>query len=384
MTDALVGIANEVNGDYYIVGQQGEIEEDLSYRWVHLDTNMAALFNGRDLGNVVDERVEELIQSAINLNYWMLRRLPTETNVPPLVHSRVAYLRVLGLVKGLINPNDTAAAHNVSYSDIKVEAPGTYVITTGIDADGKPIEEDAGDVEIPDWNNDRIWRKGVLVKLTNIVCSIAYMMRVRGHHWTEDSQDKYVNLWRRSMYQEDDPGIEWKYLAHHAFHYVFPDILDTFWKASVDTARCSGTLAKRYQSYAAGTAAIGAVQTGANDVLIVFPQMKEVMADQFAELDRCVNALKGSANRWVGSINRRFYNGGELTVDERVLSSLASVVLSALEVSASSSPLRNSLALRRVASNAPITGSIMVTIMQKATQDARMVNALLGKSEDVD
>jgi hypothetical protein len=186
------------------------------------------------------------------------------------------------------------------------------------------------------------------------------------------------------MYQEDDPGIEWKYLAHHAFHYVFPDSLDTFWKDSVDAARCSGTLAKRYHSYAAGTAAVGAVQTGANDVLIVFPQMKEVMADQFAELDRCVNALKGSANRWVGSINRRFYNGGELTVDERVLSSLASVVLSALEVSASSSPLRNSLALRRVASNAPITGSIMVTIMQKATQDARMVNALLGKSEDVD
>lgn len=371
-------IANDIDGDYYIAGQQGEIEEVKEHRKVLILEKDREVFK---LGSKVDVDVVgnvNAIVRTIKLNYWYLVHGPIddENRVTPAVARKIAFLRVHALAKGLGDPTRNIGAHNVRYSDIVIvddDFTIDYTDTTG-DQEQDPLED------VPDWAADKAWRAIVKKEVTNMVCLVAFFMRTRGHHWTEETDDRYKAIWRRCLYDTDTPEIDWKYVAHHTYHFIYPDTLDNFWELAVENSTCAGAMTKRFNSLCAGVAAIGAVAVGADDLVIVLPKIRNVIPEAFEELDRCRDVIQN--DRWAGSINRRYYNGANLVPDEKRLGSLAAVIIGALASSASAAPLRNSLALKRVADNAPITGALINTMITKAAQDDRMVNGLFAEVDN--
>ena len=371
-------IANDINGDFYVAGQQGEIEEDLAYRHVVIPRKHVDVFRLGIKPNKNDVNVQEACRDTIKANYWYVLAHPKANNPRHsfLKAARIAYLRVLGLLLGVGDSQDQPAAHNCRYNDVKIIDTNA---TVAIDTDNVPITDD-----VPNWAADAVWRIGVRRKVTDILGNIGFNMRTRGHHGLDDMVDRYERVWHKCLYDEDNPGLEWLELAHDVYHFLYPDVLDGFWVDACTNERCAGALIKRVNSFAAGTAAVGAVATGLEDLTIVFPKMRDLLDPAYAEIERCMTVIGGTGGRWAGSINRRYYGAGELVPNERVMASAAAVTLAALAAMQSDAPLRNSDALKRVGRNAPITGHIIQQIITKATQHDRMVLAILPADEDVD
>jgi hypothetical protein len=369
-------LAHDMNGDFYIVGQQGEIEEELGYRAVYVHQGVAAALalntavSVQDRGGVTPAQVRALLE----LNFWALRSLTGDDAVPETDCMRIAYLRVHGLLKGWGDVGNNPGRYNVRYNDVKV-VPDTETFDVG------GAQMGIGQA-IPNWADraEVAWRSGIKKKIVNMVCLVAFFMRTRGHHYTDENDGRYKQIWRNCLYVEDEPGLSWNYIAHHAYHFIYPIVLDAIWADAVAGRKCAGALVVRFESAAAGVAAVTAVQVGATDLGIVFPTVRDLIPESFVELDRCVDAI--SRHRWTGSINRRYYGGPELVVKEKELGALAAIILGALQAVAGTAALRNSPALRRVAQNAPITGTLVVTMITKAAQDERMVEPLFLSSGD--
>lgn len=376
----MTAVAHDFDGVFYVVGQQGEIEGEFDHRRVVVPVSASRIFGLNQTVLCNNRQNLEAVNHTLALNFWYLLSLPDDKRPTVEEARRIAFLRVHALTKGLGDMAQNLAAHNVRYSDIAIVPDDEeYVIAIGNAAlDGNRGRNSV----IPNWNADEEWREDVLEKVTNMICMVAYFMRVRGHHWTADSDSKYAQIWRNCLYEEDNPGLNWDKIAHHTYHFIYPDVLDEFWENAVENAHCAGTLAKRFDSLPAGVAAVGAVMTGVNDLLIVLPNIRNLVPAAFQELDRCANVIRG--HRWAGSINRRFYNGPELVVDEKKLGSIAAVIIGCMQAVVSAAPLRNSRALQRVASNAPITGALFSTMIQKAVTDDRMVEGLFVEAEGED
>lgn len=375
-------VVHDFNGDFYVVGSSGEIEELLDHHKVLIYQQDAGVFGLNQILDTNTAANHAPVIRTLKLNYWYLRSLPDVVRPIHVDAWKIAYLRVLALCKGFGDPQNNIAAHKVRYSDIII-VPNNHHFDTR-DPDDTAVTGSTGAMAevIDDWGEDAslAWRNQVRKKLSNIICLIAFFMRTRGHHWTEDMEVRFVEIWKRCLYNEDDPNLKWKYIARHSLHFIYPDTLDAAWYAFLERARCNGALVKRWSSFAAGTAAIGACLAGANDVTVVFPKIRDVIPQAFAELDRCVAVL--NADRWAGSINRRFYGGRDLVINERALGALAATILAALKVFESTAALARSPALIRIAQNAPITGELIAVTLQKAAQDKRMINAILLEGDE--
>lgn len=389
-TDAYV--AHDYDGNYYLVGQQGEIEEDLSYRYVYVTQTDARVFTLGTASDLTTVPVQAAVQRTLRLNYWHLMSLDGDKVLTPEIARRCAWFRTMGLLKGWGDTGQNQAARNCLYNDVHVVPDGTTFQITADQLRAGPLsqaERTTGGtvargvaVEIPlyDGANDAGWRAVTKVKLLNIVCLIAFFMRTRGHHFIEDMLARYQAIWRKCLYEEDNPGVEWAHIAHTCFHFIYPDVLDNIWTTAVQGALCAGALVKRIDSACAGVAAVGAVSSGAADIAIVFPAIRGLVPDAFEELKRCEDAIE--RHRWTGSINRRFYGGPDLTPNEKKLGALAAVILAAYEGVANNAPLKDSKALKRVAANAAITGALIAQMIQKAITDDRMIDPLFLEVED--
>jgi hypothetical protein len=375
-------VINDFDGNFYLVGQQGETEEDLSYRHVYINQAAAGSFA---LGTATDLTVPAnrlALRQVIRLNYWHLVSIVGDKEVTMEEARRMAYLRAMGISKGWGDLAGNVAAHNVQFNDVHIVTDATTFAVPNAKGGALP-DDHTGDTiargiahPVPGYGDalDVQWRNDVKLKILNIVCIIAFFMRTRGHHWLPDMQERYTKVWRKCLYEEDGPGVPWSKLAHHVFHFMYPDILDKVWVNACNTARCAGALIKRVDSYPAGIAAVGAVESGAADVSIVFPAIKNLIPEAFEELERCVREAK--AHRWAGSINRRYYGAPDVVVNEKRLGALAAVILAAYEGVAKNAPLIDSDALKRVAANAMITGSLISQMIQKAITDDRMIDPL--------
>lgn len=376
-------IANDVNGDFYVTGQQGELEEDKAHRYFIIPAAHAANFS---FGTMVDRTAAWLNMAAcviLRANYWFSRSLPD----PPTHEqtTKIVWLRFLGLLLGLADIADNPAAHNLIYNDVKVREVGNLAAGAAdterriptIDVNGAPVEVHPYTADIPGWADaaSQVWRVIVWKKFANIICMIAFFMRTRAHHFLDDMKERYQAVWRKCLYDEDEPGLDWQHIAHNALHYVYPKTLDDFWANAVSTERCAGALIKRFNSYPAGMAAVGATWAGYRDLIIIFPGFGKTVEEAVAELKRCAQALV--ANRWAGSVNRRYYGAPDVKVDEQVLAALASTIVSALKATGQTQHLANSKALQRVGQNAPITGAFMTNVITKASQHEDMVYAIL-------
>jgi hypothetical protein len=117
------------------------------------------------------------------------------------------------------------------------------------------------------------------------------------------------------------------------------------------------------------------LNAGVADVRLVVPKALDLAKDAIKHLDE-VNAI-ANIGRWNGSVNRRFYLGKEIVVDESKLSTLAAVIRGGLEYLAGTSPLLKSKALARIAANAPITAGMIGRSMLTATRSDAAANLLV-------
>lgn len=336
----LVLTDQDLNGECFILGSEGEREEINVVRNVCLPTAIAAI-----PADILTNRTQAA-RTWWNLFVVTNYQDQVALNVNPRDARRVAYLRLLAARNGLFKWGDTPGQHNTRYSEFVVRAA-------------------VGD-DIPDWDQDDAWRGTVIHKFFDIVCIVAYFFRVRGHHWQDTFNDRYNAVWDKCLYEEENPGLSWQLIAHNALHAIYPDDLDDFWLQAVDNDSCSGALKKRVDSMPAGVAGISALLAGVADLKLVVPAAFNHLKEAIAHLEDLARLVFGRQNRWNGSVNRRFYGAAAIKVDEAKLGAVAALILASCEQFAPNSPLRKSMALQRIAQNAQLTGAVIARMIKTA------------------
>jgi len=352
---ALILDNNDLNGECFILGAEGEIETDETSQVILVPDDAvrpqgwphnASLSSS---GGATVVAANAYLTSVLWLNYNHLTRLATPHT--PRDAFRIAYIRMLVVREGLVDPSATPQSHHARYNLCRFAAP--------TDSAAAPAAAPEG--------SDNAWRTLARQKFTNMICIVAYFFRVRGHHFQDNFEDRYKAVWRKCLYNEDDPGLRWEYVARQALHCIFPDVLDIYWQTSANASACAGALIKRLNSSPAGIAGVAALRRGLDDIAMILPKVPMLVPDAVFHL-REIETLV-AAGRWNGSINRRFYNADAISVDEGRLGSLAAVILAALDQFAGSNPLAKSNALKRIASNAPITGAVVARLISTAVNN---------------
>lgn len=348
----------DLNGDCFIAGAEGEQEELIGtnvYAWP-FGFPAQTEENARQPMQITDEQAQVFL--ACNIYAQTIQK------VDETVAIRVAYLRLIAARNGLVSPHFTTAAHNVRYSDVRQlnEQDNLDVIAN--------IRKDKG---LPDRINVALG-SGVMKKLrinfSTIACCVAYMFRVRGHHYRDDFKERYASLWARCLKKPEDLPLDWEVVATSALHAIMPDILDAYWGDCVDKATCAGTLRVRYQSAPAGSAGVLALKKGLDDVRMLFPGITAQVQDSYNFFNNVINQLENT--RWGGSINSRFYGVQRVRIDESKIGAIASMVMGVYDQLATDSKLRESPSLKRLAQLAPATGGAIGLAARRTVGDERL------------
>jgi len=351
---------DDLNGECFLAGEVGEREEVRNNRKVGFFSHTPRATTPGMAVDISNAQASDFIA----LNVRMLADAYQEA--PKLLHFQIAYVRFLAVRAGLISPAFRPADYNVRYNEaeqvtqlkyaqLQNAYPNTALLSVGFSAGA---------------------RKTLRENFANMVCAVAYMFRVRGHHHLAEMDNKYKALWKKCLKEEDTPGFDWQFVAHDALHAIIPIVLDNYWQAMKDAGRIAGALVKRFDSAPAGVAAVRAVYAGAQDLQMAVPGIRDRFRGHFDDLDGLIDKMR--LERWAGSINRRYYNAGNIDFDEQKFGAIASVVYHALNAFANNSQLLKSNALIRVANNAPITGGIVSRSIATAASDPALVKAMLN------
>jgi hypothetical protein len=200
-------------------------------------------------------------------------------------------------------------------------------------------------------NNFRLWNKNFI----NIVCTLAYMFRSRGHHYFGEMQPKYESLWRKYATRDNNIGCTWEHVTTIGLHAIMPLILDNFWTHCRDTAKCDGALSIRHSCFGAGTSVFNVVNRGVTDLLLVLPHIEERVAEPLNLLRQAVAQCE--RNRWAHTINARFYGADPTRLDEGPIGVIAALIKACVEGLVPDAPLLESKSLKRAAAHAPISGA---------------------------
>lgn len=357
----LFGVVTEdLNGECFIVGAEGEVEEHVDTNIIYVPHGMAVATN-QSVGNM---QVHDQDQVAQFVLCNMAVDLPAGVNRTLADRAKIAYIRYLAVRNGLASPDFDPAANNVKYNHTErlSEARTQELETAGL-----------ASTEIKTAIQNTLtgpYRKLCRRMFMDCVCCIAYIFRVRGHHYKDDFQTRYDTLWSRCLHTPADLPLQWNYLATDALHAVMPVHLDAIWADCVTNARCAGALIKRFDAAPAGVAGVFALKRGLDDVMMIFPGVVNNIPDAYRSFVQMFTRLKQS--RWGGSINARYYGAQRIRVDEGSIGALASVVMGVYDQLASDSKLRESPALARLAQTAPATGGAIGLAARNATSDRRL------------
>jgi len=384
---------DDYNGECFIVGASGESEDVLDNRIVPVAADIPwGGNNAFDSGNANHQAHLDLF---FRMQYWKLVEVygsaPPQGDGgsnPPVVDAnvaarlrKVAYIRTIAAREGHFDFTGTPTQHRCKYSEFEV------LDWDGVQDFARDTQNNAGLIvtdlataraaipRIPNVANDRAWQNGYRKKHVNVVCILAYFFRVRGHHWIEEMNTRYVEVWRKCLYPEDNVGVEWEYVAHDALHAIFPDLLDAIWNDACNNDKCAGALIKRFDTLPAGVAGISALNAGVADLQMIVPKALDYAKDAVEHLDNLTETI--NTERWAGSVNRRFYNAPAMVVDESKLSALAAIIRSGLENLAPGSPLLKSKALERIARNAAMTGAIVGKMVVTAVRSEAAAETFL-------
>jgi len=349
----------DLNGECFIVGAEGEIEE-------LVEKNEVIFLPDTPAAGPADVR-KAIPFDAGQANTFLAANMVHSVSAGRSVRDAaiIAYIRLLAARNGLISPDFSPAAHNVRYNHaVRVDAAAKADLLKRYAGDSS-MKSAATTVLTPDV------RKRCRTLFSDIVCCVAYIFRVRGHHYRDDINDRYTSLWERCLHRSNDLPLSWELLATDSLHAIMPDVLDDYWRDCVDNSRCAGALIKRFDSAPAGVAGVVALQRGLDDVRMLFPQITDQVRDAYDEFTRVVDMVRNS--RWGGSINCRFYGAPRIRVDEGRIGSLASVVMGVYDQLAPDSKLRESPALKRLAQTAPATGGAIGLAARRTVQSEQML-----------
>jgi len=363
---------DDINGDCFILGTEGEPEEDVALNHVIFTNGMPAATDANACQPVAFTAAE-----ATHFIKGNCYRLFTN-GVAFQDALYLAYLRFLAPRNGLISPEFTTNVWNVRYNDAKrLTVAQTGALVAGLTlGDGGAFADQAAFLAA--WGGAaNVTNKARARKMfTDIVCCIAYMFRVRGHHYRQDLDQRYKTLWARCLHVDADIQSSWQNIATTGLHAIMPQILDRFWQNAVQNSSCAGTLIKRFDSAPAGAAGIMALKKGLDDINMIFPNIVKRVPDSKLAFDTIYANVSGS--RWGASINARYYGVNRIQFNEGDVGALASVVLGVYDQLAPTADLRDSMALQRLAKIAPATGG---AIGQAALRTTRSDHMLLIDTE---
>jgi len=353
-------LSNEdLNGECFVAGEVGEVEEQLNYREVVFAHDTPCATAPHNAVRFTSGEAERFLK----LNVARLKHVKTSMSDGDA--AKIAFLRFLAVRVGLISPDFQTATYHVKYNEaIRLNAADTATAIV------------AATVNVRELLSEDLRRK-LQKDFSNIVCCIAYMFRVRGHHFIPDMKTKYQDLWKRCQKVGDNPGVDWEVIAHDALHAIMPLVLDEYWVKCSEEGKIAGALVKRIDSAPAGVAAVRAVYAGAEDLRMAIPGIYSKFKTHFDELDALVHKLR--ANRWSGSINRRYYgpDAEAINFNEQRFGAIAAVVVNCLQSFAPGSQLLESKSLQRIANNAPITGGFISTGIAALSRDPGITRAML-------
>lgn len=340
----------DINGDCFILGTEGEPEVELLTNRVYFPVGSPAATEANIGVRVAYTNNQILIFVKVNTYYLYTSGVPFQDAL------RISYIRWLAVREGLVSPTFVVNTHHVRYNDAyQMTALDMTAFNNGLTpAHGAAFPNEAAFNAAWAASAAVIDKAAIREVFTDIVCCVAYMFRVRGHHYRDEFAAKYGTLWQRCLHTNAQLPVAWNLLATAATHAIMPDILDNFWAHAALNSRCAGTLIKRFDSAPAGIAGVAALKRGIDDITMIFPTVCDRVPQAKAEFDR-VYALV-TQDRWAGSINARFYGAARINVNEANFGALASVVVGIYNRLADGSPLLQSLALQRLANIAPATG----------------------------
>lgn len=350
----MAGLAiDDYNGEIFQLGGEGEIEtEDASQIcWVSVarPANWVAGTVMPGVAHAARGASEIWLNECFTLNVENLVAIVDPVTGARLIGDAIvqviAYIRMILIRQGWVNEANKDAGLMYNLCRVAGAAPVAIVAPT---------------ITVP--------VRGVLRgKIMDLVCMCAYFFRIRGHHYQDDFEARLTAVWRKAQHAEDNIGVPWIYVMRHALHAIQPLKLDEIWLTAARDTTCAGTLQKRISSRPAGAANVAALRRGVDDLMAVMPKIGERLEEAIANLE--AHELLLDAHRWNGSVNHRFYGTARIPMDEGRFGAMASIIYGALQAFCPTAPLARSIALHRMADNAPITGSLMVTAIASAAKN---------------
>ena len=187
---------------------------------------------------------------------------------------------------------------------------------------------------------------------TDLVCLMAYMFRVRGHHYLDDMNETYTKLWDKIKTDGFALAGTFQYLMTTGLHAILPDNLDAFYWAACAQNTISHVLFLRLNAPCAGTAAFFAVQAGWRDVETLYAVLLADYSKESRQLRNQMRILK--THRWAHGINASMYGADPSRMDTAQLGTLAAIIVGIYQENAPEATLLKALSMVREASNHPL------------------------------
>lgn len=351
----------DLNGVHYMGTQEGEILVSTPRTQVLFPPGFPEPAN--PLAEI-DISVAHM-KSFLKLN--ATRLLNENANMSLEVALYISFLRLLAVKYGLISPAFLPANFNVDYTDAVRVSNNQRDAILGLP---NAVTDAQIALALTAQAKDKL-----RLLFTDRVCLVAFVFRARAHHYYPDLQELYMRVWRKCRHNDADMLISHQDQAVTAFHGIYPAILDQFWVDAVANDRCNGALSKRIDVAPAGTAGPNVLSVGIADIQMVAPGFRERVQGQIRYLEECMTFLR--AHRWNGSVNARYYGAQKRIFDEKRLGAIAATIYAAVNALADNAPIRDSPALQRIASNAPVTGAVLGRAIGQIATRPEIVDSLL-------
>jgi len=269
----------------------------------------------------------------------------------------ICLLRLLAYKHRLISPAINPHEYNVIYNDCKssdVTVAGSLIARIRAHA-----TYEAQRNALAQWmNHNRPYARMIINGFSNLVCTVAYVFRQKGHHYINggDYAECYQRIWAKVDKANAPLHASWETRSTIALHAIMPSVLDGYWSLCVNESRIAPPLQLRYHVPAAGTAAVFALVVGWQDAKNVYG----ILLNNSDEAYQRLQTLHASCliNRWRHGINARYYGEDPTRLDMGPFSALAATVVGVYESAAENATLLQSKSLGREALSAPLQRDI--------------------------